>query len=42
MLNRITHDWREGLDDDLVLAPAIAAWEAELTPAMTANGLYVI
>jgi hypothetical protein len=25
-------DWREGPDDDLVLALAISAWEAERTP----------
>src|SRR5271169_498270 len=27
-----TLDWREGPDDDLVLALAIAAWEAERRP----------
>jgi hypothetical protein len=27
-------DWREGPDDDLVLALAIAAWEAERNPGL--------
>ena len=27
-------DWREGPDDDLVLALAIAAWEAERRPGL--------
>jgi hypothetical protein len=27
-------NWREGPDDDLVLALAIAAWEAELSPGL--------
>jgi hypothetical protein len=27
-------DWREGRDDDLVLALAIAAWEAERRPGL--------
>jgi hypothetical protein len=29
-----TADWREGPDDDLVLALAIAAWEAERNPGL--------
>jgi len=29
-----TLDWREGPDDDLVLALAIAAWEAERNPGL--------
>jgi hypothetical protein len=29
-----TLDWREGPDDDLVLALAIAAWEAERRPGL--------
>lgn len=29
-----TPDWREGPDDDLVLALAIAAWEAERNPGL--------
>ena len=27
-------DWREGPDDDLVLALAIAAWQAERNPGL--------
>jgi hypothetical protein len=29
-----TLDWREGPDDDLVLALAIAAWQAERNPGL--------
>jgi hypothetical protein len=30
-------DWREGPDDDLVLALAIAAWEAERRPGLASG-----
>jgi len=30
-------DWREGPDDDLVLALAISAWEAERNPGLASS-----
>ncbi len=33
-------DWREGPDDDLVLALAIAAWEAERRPGLASGFAY--
>jgi hypothetical protein len=35
-------DWREGPDDDLVLALAIAAWEAERNPGLASSFGYSV
>jgi hypothetical protein len=35
-------DWREGADDDLVLALAIAAWEAERRPGLASRYGYSV